>query len=287
MLKYYSYYSVGGYKNFILGDSESKEESTFYFPLLPVLEERAESDKEAAKQVGELKKLPAIKQLSADNTYDLPSSANTLFSHAGYKLLYKHLEGDKYAIALRDITPDTKDEVGRAIPFLIVIVGDTEDLPKMDILATYIASNIKKVEQFFIQSLYMDIDKNGLRFDLKKFNTWIESILKSNSSSTLLCISGGKRIVAYRNKIALMLLPEGLSEETALNEQKIHETEIVIVPISEVIPKDDPEKLADMLASVSEQLQDERKQNAFLRKGLVVSGLIGLTIGLIAGCSHK
>ena len=287
MLRYYSYYSVGGYKNFILGDSESKAESTFYLPLLPVLEERAESDKEAARQVAELKKLPAIKQLSADNTYDLPSSANTLFSHAGYKLLYKHLEGDKYAIALRDITPDTKDEVGRAIPFLIVIVGDTDDLPKMDILATYIAGNIKKVEQFIIQSLYMDIDKNGLRFDLKKFNTWIENILKSNSSSKLLCVSGGKRIVAYRNKVALMLLPDGMSKETALNEQKIIEKDVVIVPISDVIPKDNPEKLAVMLASVSEQLQDERQRNALLRKGLIISGLIGLAIGLIAGCSHK
>ena len=50
MLRYYSYYSVGGYKDFILGTSEDKQEATYYLPLLPVLEERAKTDEDAAKQ---------------------------------------------------------------------------------------------------------------------------------------------------------------------------------------------------------------------------------------------
>ena len=50
MLRYYSYYSVGGYKDFILGTSEDKQEATFYLPLLPVLEERAKTDEDAAKR---------------------------------------------------------------------------------------------------------------------------------------------------------------------------------------------------------------------------------------------
>lgn len=49
MLRYYSYYSVGGYKDFILGTSEEKQEATYYLPLLPVLEERAKTDEDAAK----------------------------------------------------------------------------------------------------------------------------------------------------------------------------------------------------------------------------------------------
>ena len=49
MLRYYSYYSVGGYKDFILGTSEDKQEATYYLPLLSVLEKRAKTDENAAK----------------------------------------------------------------------------------------------------------------------------------------------------------------------------------------------------------------------------------------------
>ena len=148
MLRYYSYYSVGGYKDLLLGDSNSHDEATYYLPMLPVLEERGKTDAESRQRAEELQKLPAIKQLTIDNSYDLPSSARYLFSHAGYKLLYRHLEGDKYAIALRDIYPTAKDETGRPIPFLIVIMGDSPaDLRTLDTLAAYMANNIATTER--------------------------------------------------------------------------------------------------------------------------------------------
>ena len=267
MLKYYSYYSVGGYKDFMLGDSESKEEATFYFPLLPVLEERAQNDSEAAKQVADLKALPEIKQLSTENSYGLPSSANVLFSHAGYKLIYKHLEGDRYALALRDISQNTKDETGRTIPFLFVIVGDSADIRTLDILAAYMACNVKQVEKILSQLLYMDMEKNGLRFELAKLNRWIVEIVKQTPSTTIPTISGGKKIHATQNKVALILLPSGITAAKAISEQKLETKEIVDVPQSEVISKEDPDKLVDLLLHVSKQLQDERKRNELMKKG--------------------
>lgn len=288
MLKYYSYYSVGGYKDFMLGDSESKEEATFYFPLLPVLEERAQNDSEAAKQVADLKALPEIKQLSTENSYGLPSSANVLFSHAGYKLIYKHLEGDRYALALRDISQNTKDETGRTIPFLFVIVGDSADIRTLDILAAYMACNVKQVEKILSQLLYMDMEKNGLRFELAKLNRWIVEIVKQTPSTTIPTISGGKKIHATQNKVALILLPSGITAAKAISEQKLETKEIVDVPQSEVISKEDPDKLVDLLLHVSKQLQDERKRNELMKKGLLAAGIGGFLLGsIIASCCHK
>ena len=286
MLRYYSYYSVGGYKDFILGNSESKDESTFYCPLLPVLEERAKEDKEAEKQVSELQALPAIKQLSADNTYGMPASANVLFSHAGFKLIYKHLEEDTYAIALRDIMPSAKDEMGRSIPFLMVITGDEAEMRRMDILATYIACNIQSVEQFISQVLYMDADINGLRFDLAKFNEWVNDIIKLHPTNMLPCTSGGKKIYAYRNKVALLLLPDGISAEKAKSEQRIENNEILFVPMSEIITKENPEQLANQLMTMSEQLQKEKNRNKWLKRAIIASGVSGLIIGCLFSC-HK
>ena len=63
MLRYYSYYSVGGYKDFYLGSNTDQFEASYYLSLLPVWEKRAQEkdDSELQKKVDELKKLPSIK----------------------------------------------------------------------------------------------------------------------------------------------------------------------------------------------------------------------------------
>ena len=289
MLKYYSYYSVGGYKDFMLGNSDSNEEATYYFPLLPVLEERAKTDAEAAKQVADLKRLPQIYQLSADDTYGLPDSARVLFSHAGYKLIYKHLEGDKYALALRDIPNKFKDDAGRSIPFLFVIVGDTNaDVRTLDILATYMASHIRTVESLLPQFIYMDMEKNGLRFELAKLNSWISTIVSKCQSNTLPSILGVVKIHAYRSKVALLVLPNGISKEKAVLEQKINTEDMVTMKESDIISKEDPDKLVEQLMSVLEELKAERKKSELIKKSAIAAGIGGFIIGaVIASCSHK
>lgn len=289
MLTYYSYFSVGGYKDFMLGNSQSSDKATFYLPLLPVLEERAQNDKNIAKQVEELKSLPSIKVLSGNNSYGLPEAANVLFSHAGYKLIYRHLENDKHAIALRDITPESKDENGRSIPFLFVIVGDDkEDVHVMDCLASFMVSNIREVESLLIHTLYMDKEKNGLRFDLAEFNKWMKHILSSSMSTIVPTLSGGIKVVGEYNKVALLLLPEGITEQNAIMEQKINNRQIISVSSSEIISKEDPDKLVEMLMEVSNQLKDEKKRNAMMKKGMIAAGVGGFVIGgFIAGCLHK
>lgn len=289
MLRYYSYYSVGGYKDFMLGDSESKEEATYYFPLLPVLEERAKTDAEAAKQVSDLKRLPPIYQLSAGSTYGLPDSARVLFSHAGYKIIYKHLEGDRYALALRDIPNKVKDEAGRSIPFLFVIVGDTNaDVRTLDVLATYIAGNVRTVESLLSQFIYMDMEKNGLRFELANFNAWIASLVSKYRSNTLPSVSGVIKVHVYRNKVALLVLPNGISKEKAILEQKINTEDIVAMKESDIISKDDPDKLVEQLMSVLDNLKAERKKSKWLMRGVIATGILGFIVGAgIASCSSS
>lgn len=289
MLRYYSYYSVGGYKDFILGTNDSKQEATYYLPLLSVLEERAKDDTDASKQFEQLNKLPKIHQLSATETYGLPVSARPLFSHAGYKLIYKHLEDDSFALALRNITDNAKDEHGRVIPFMFVITGDTkEDVKVLDILATYFACNIKVVEKMLSEFLYMDIEANGLKFELAKFNAWITKVVSSESSTILATINGGVSIHAQANDVALLILPEGISEQKAITEQKLDTMEITSVKDIEILSKEEPERLVKQILSIAEELKEERKKNAAFKKGMIAAGAAGLFVGaLIASCCHK
>lgn len=289
MLRYYSYYSVGGYKDLILGTSESQQETTYYLPLLSVLEERAKKDAEASKQFEQLKKLPKIQQLSASETYGLPVSARTLFSHAGYKLIYKYLEADSYALALRNITDNAKDEHGRVIPFMFVIVGDTkDDTRSLDILATYFACNIKSVEKILSEFLYMDIKANGLKFELAKFNAWINKVVSNESLTILPTTNGGISIHAQANDVALLVLPEGISEQKAITEQKLNTMEITSVKEIEILSKEEPERLVKQILSMVEELKVERRKNATFKKGMIAAGATGLFVGaLIASCCHK
>ena len=289
MLRYYSYYSVGGYKDFILGTNEDRQEATYYLPLLPVLEERAKTDVDAAKQVEELKDLPKIQQLSADDTYNLPKSARKLFSHAGYKIIYKHLEGDNYALALRNISGKAKDEHGRVIPFMFVILGDSKnDLNVLDLLATYFACNIKGVENVLSKFLFMDIDTNGLKFELNKFNMWVKDIVANNPSSILPTMKGGLHVRAKDNNVALLVLPEGISEQKAITEQNLETMELTSIKEIEILSKEEPERLIKQILSITEELKEERKKNDVIKKGMIAAGAAGLLVGaLIASCCHK
>ena len=60
MLKYYSYYSIGGYKDLYLGTSEMMEPFTYYLPLLAIQKKNAESeaDSNLLAKISELDKLP-------------------------------------------------------------------------------------------------------------------------------------------------------------------------------------------------------------------------------------
>ena len=283
MLRYYSYYSVGGYKDFILGTSEEKQEATFYLPLLPVLEERAKTDEDAAKLFDQQKDLPKIQQLSAEQPFNLPTSARVLFSHAGYKLLYKHLEGDYYALALRNISANTKDEHGRSVPFMFVITGDTKhDVEVLNILATYFACNIKGVEAILSKYLFMDIDVNGLKFELAKFNSWLKAVVANNSLTILPTMDGGKSIHAQIGNVALLVLPEGITE------QKLGTMEITSVKEIEILSKENPDRLVKQILSIAEELKEERKKNATFKKGMIAAGAAGLFVGaFIASCCHK
>ena len=74
MLRYYSYYSVGGYKDFYLGSNADQFDASYYLSLLPVWEKRAQEkeDAELQKKVDELKKLPSIKEWTKNRVMECP-----------------------------------------------------------------------------------------------------------------------------------------------------------------------------------------------------------------------
>lgn len=282
MLRYYSYYSIGGYKDLYLGSDDDKSEETFYLPLLTVLEEEAKTDENARRQFDELNILPKIYQLSDKNNYGLPSGAASLFSHAGYKVLYKHVQGKTHALAIRDITCAAKDEMGRSIPFLMVITGDTpNDVRKLDIITTYITSYLKSFEETISSFLGYDRDKNGLRFKLTEFNSWIDRIVQESNSNKVVSTSGVIRVNASSGKVALLILPSGINKQAAIDEQNLVEYDIITANMNDIICKSDTERLISQLEETTEELNRVKASYAMMKKTAIGAGIIGFIMGLV------
>ena len=64
--------------------------------------------------------------------------------------------------------------------------------------------------------------------------------------------------------------------------------ELTSVKEIEILSKEDPERLIKQILSITEELKEERKKNAAIKKGMIAAGAAGLLVGaLIASCCHK
>lgn len=269
MLRYYSYYSVGGYKDFFLGSNTQGDEATYFFSMMEIWEEEALTDKSVKETLKELKSLPAIKQLTDKESYGLPSAASRLVSHGGYKLMYRHLDGAKYAIALKNIPDKCKDENGRSIPFLFLITCDsTSEIKQMDALAAYIASNMKTAEKEVAGFIGIDFEKNGLRFELAKCNAWVNKILSTSTTATLVTTRGAVEVHGRSGQVALIALPTGIPLSTASEEQGLSGMRITMLKTSEIVPLDDPQKLKQILSSLKQKRDDASNKYSLIKQTL-------------------
>lgn len=270
MLKYYSYYNVGGYKDMFLGDSTMSSESTFFLPLLPVWKKKAEAgDLSMVEKIESLEKLSKINILTLDANYGLPNSALTLITHAGYKVYLSMLATGESIFAIRDINSNNKDESGRSIPFLLLVVGTTDvDRIILEKLAAYAASHIDEISKKIANLFSYNPTVNGIEFSLHTLNELIKDISAKNNN-TFMTLTRDVVVDLKKNEIALFAIPEGLDKTIAIKEQNLKGKNVKFVMMSEVIPLDNQNKMNSMLA-----LRKKNQSSAITTcKSLLPSGL--------------
>lgn len=281
MLKYYTYYSIGGYKDMFLGDSSMQEDCTYYVPLLPVLRKKAlqTGDTDTQKKVAELEKLSMIKTLSKESTFDLPQRAISLISHGAYKLIYTQAENNTYIISLRDIVGTAKDESGRSIPFLIMIVGDSKtDTALLNKIAAYWTSNLSTVSVKIASMFTYDSEKNGLCFHLKSFSQWLQEI-GEKSTGFVDTITSRIEIIGTSNK--MLVLPQNITASYARKELELNNDATTFININDIIPNDDKKRIMEILSDRNRRnMIPLGRQMCYIVGGALVLGFI---LGYFAG----
>ena len=221
MIRFYAYYNHGGYKDFYVGTQDETIKSKYFLPLLVVHEATLKNEpenEELRRLVEHQKQLPKLVTLS-DTTAECnyPKEARTLMSHGGYKVLYKRLNPDAYALAIRDIA-GSKDIYGRQSPFNMMFVGSKADIEDMDILAEYVRNNLSSFTHLLSTLFVNDLNENGLRCDVDRLASVLHSILEK-----------GERLsysMPTNMSVRLLVVSSSYNLNTTFKEQNLNRRDI-------------------------------------------------------------
>lgn len=283
MLKYYSYYNVGGYKDMFLGDSSMNTKETYYLPLLAIWKKKANSgDSEAENKVKSVENLPKIQLLSSKDSFGLPKEAELIFSHGGYKIILITGSKGESIFAIRDIESDAKDESGRTIPFLLTIVGTTpNDAKILEKVTAYACSHLDSFSKEVSSLFSYDADINGVVFKLADMESIVKRIFDEGNNG-LLTIDGVKVIESKRGTVPLLVLPKGISKDTAMTEQGLKGKYVMSVPIEHILPLDNQKKLVEILKSIKNvrtSLFTNRRVQYIVGGAVILGVIVGYFIG--------
>lgn len=289
MLNYYSYYSVGGYKDMYLGNSEMTGSDTYFLPLLPVWKKKAENNSDTAllEKVNILSKLPLIQILTEKESYNLPEDANIVFSHGGYKILFKNCCTGESILSIRDVEGLSRDEAGRPIPFLLAITGkNEEDKMILNKLCAYMASNLKTTGLKLSALFEYDAEKNGLCFHLEEFNNWINQVV-GLSSGIINTVRKDYIIDICATGVNILIIPDGITRDLAIKEQFLQEQKVLSLSLEEIIPHDDSKRLIDIVKKMTVQ-----QNTGIMKQGKVFgyiggAAIVGFIIGYLSGYLSK
>ena len=176
MVKFYAYYSFGGYREFYLGNSQDTFTHSWYFSMLPIWEARLrESEDEALRaRIEEARNLPQIEDVGKGGENAIPKEASSLVSHGGYDVIYK-TAGEHQVLAVKDI--DSRDDSGRPAPFMMLFEANNgEGIALLDKLAEYLLTELKTFKGKLSELFVYDLDKNGLRFDVQLMNAILAEV---------------------------------------------------------------------------------------------------------------
>lgn len=226
MLRIYSYYNHGGFKDMYLGTFDEDVDVKYFIPLYKVYEKRlAENpnDKKSADKITLWSSLVQIKELNENSSEAYPQDASIVISHSGYKVMLKQLQNGTTLLAVRDI-PGHADEFNRPSSFAVMLIGDgKQEYKNLCIFADYLKNkeNLSLFETFCSGVFEHDIKVNALQFHFKEFVSEVKDIISKHEIKE-------EKFINDR-KVKLIVVPETLKAIDAIREQGLTKYDIELL----------------------------------------------------------
>lgn len=217
MIRYYAYYSCGGYKDMYLGNDSDEKDFTYFLPLLSVWKTGAKV--EYSDKLKQVEGLQLIEIVTNNNDFGFPAQAKNLFSHGGYRIIYQTLQNGDTCLCVRDVKNDAKDEENRDTPFNILITASGDkDVKRLDAFALNFLSHMNELYESFTHLFSYAPIVNGLKFSLALIN---ELLNKSPEP---------EREIAHKLNRVVFLVVDSLSmSQTAFNELGLLRAQIELI----------------------------------------------------------
>lgn len=183
MIKYFTYYSFGGYKDMFIGSDKTEADYTYYSPFFNQWEQGLldiKNNPRLLEQMEQLKELEKITIVTKSNADIMPNGANVFVTHSGFKLACCDLGNGQYTIAIKDLSGDMKDECGRVIPFMLQIIGD--NLIEISCIVNHIRTNMDDFEDKMSKLFCYNPVLNCLQCNVGMLNMEIKKILSNKLS---------------------------------------------------------------------------------------------------------
>lgn len=169
MIRYYTYYSCGGYKDLFIGSDVDQADASYFIPLLNVWKKSGKPG--MTEKIARAESVQHVKLITNSDNVGFPSECNLMFSHGGYNAIYRTLKDGRTCLCIRDVSNNFKDEEGRDIPFNFLFLADGDDsINKLDALALHYLSEENKISSIIADAISYDPVINGVKFDLARLN---------------------------------------------------------------------------------------------------------------------
>lgn len=154
-----------------LGNDEIQDDKSYYSPFMNLNPEDldlSEGEKDRLKMQIEALNDKTLIRIVTDGEDSGLDSVQALVANGGYKLALVRLSDYKFAVIIRDIQGEMKDDMGRSIPFVMYMVIEGED----DALAisNYLMDNLRKIDHIFGGLFAYDGGLNCLTFNIAKMD---------------------------------------------------------------------------------------------------------------------
>lgn len=243
MIRYYAYYSYGGFKDMLVGSQSDSATCNYYLPLV-----EAEIDVDPEKQG-----LPKIRIIGGEGeTEKMPRGLSRIVYNGGYRVFFSRNFNGKSVLVVRDVMGSEKDESGRSIPFVLELVGDLSDGRQLASAAACLLQDQTVADKAFGPLFHYEPSYNGLCFECKKMTDWLADVADVIPSFRTL---GGKNIEltsGARNGILATTL-QGKATEL-ISKLGLESANIAVMGLAQI----EPRSIADLERMVAKSPAEDK-----------------------------
>ena len=163
------------------------------------------------EKIARAESVQQVELITKNNPAGFPTECNLMFSHGGYRAIYRTLSDRRACLCIRDIPNTNKDEEGRDIPFNFLFLADGEEsIRQLDGFAIAYLSKSEEINDTIEKAISYDPIVNGFKFDLTGLNSLVSANCDNSKALSHQADAIDYLMIASRSQIQITLKEQAI-----------------------------------------------------------------------------